>query len=360
MKDYYQILGVPENATEEEIKRAYRRMAKKYHPDKNPGDKSAEEQFKLANEAYEVLADAKKREQYDRIRQGDFSTFSGFHGYSSDVHSARQYDFKDIFSNLDLGDILGDLFGTVGERSRSARRRKGNDLQTTIQISFKQAFLGGSIPVILPVYEKCSHCNGTGAEPGTPVRTCPTCGGAGIVTISQGFFGIKRTCPTCAGKGRIAEKKCVVCTGTGFVRTQRRVMVKVPPGTKNGQVLRLRGLGEPGTNGAPPGDLLVNIVVKPHRTFSMENNNLIARVNIPFSKALLGTTVHLNLPDGKKVSVKVPRGTKPGTRLRVPGLGVQKRSRKGDLIVEIRYEIPDKLTPEQEEALRKFETQRKK
>ncbi len=353
MKDYYQILGVSEDATEDEIKKAYRRLAKRYHPDRNPGDKSAEEQFKLINEAYEVLSDREKRRQYDRLRSGDFRGFGGFGGRSG---GAVQFDLGDIFSSFDLGDIFGDIFGTrFGTRGRQTARR-GDDIRTAIEIPFRTAFLGGDVSIVLPVYERCSRCNGTGAEPGSVVKTCPICNGRGTVTISQGFFGVQRTCPSCGGKGTVAERKCSLCGGAGFVQTQRRVMIKIPPGTKNGQVLRLRGLGAPGTGGAPNGDLFVTISVRPHRTFSIEGENLIAKVKIPFTKAILGATLHLKLPDGKKVKVKVPRGTKPGTRLRVPGLGVQRPNRRGDLLVEIQYQIPEKLTREQEEALRSFES----
>ena len=351
MKNYYQILGVSEDASEDEIKRAYRRLAKKYHPDKNPGDKNAEEQFKLVNEAYSVLSDKNKRQQYDRMRRGDFSGFGGFDFGKG--RAAQDINLGDIFSSFDIGDIFGDLFGFRKKRARSAGVR-GSDIQTTLEISFKQAFLGSNIPIVLPIYEQCHRCNGTGAEPGSATKTCPVCGGTGVITVSQGFFGVQRTCPNCGGRGKIPDKKCSLCGGTGVVQVKRKIMVKIPPGTKNGQILRLRGLGAPGTGGAPPGNLLVNIIVKPDKTFHIEGDNLVAVVKVPFTKAIVGATLKLRHPNGKTISIKIPQGTKPGTRLRVPGMGVQRKNRRGDLIVEVQYKIPEKLTPEQEEILKKF------
>ncbi len=353
MKDYYRILGISESASNDEIKRAFRKLAKKYHPDKNPGDKSAEEQFKLINEAYEVLSDKQKRQQYDRMKRGDFSGFGNFSRGAEQQSTGQSFDFSDIFSSFDIGDIFGDIFGAKSRRRKSAGIR-GSDIQTTLEIPFRQALLGGSVQVVLPIYEVCKRCNGTGAEPGSSVKTCPTCNGRGVITISQGPFAVQRTCPTCGGKGTIPERKCTQCGGTGVIQTQRRVMVKIPPGTKNGQILRLRGLGSPGTGGAPPGNLFVNIIVKPDKTFHIERDNLIAKITVPFNKAILGAKVTIKHPDGRKVSVKIPKGTKPGTRLRIPGMGVQRKNRRGNLIVEVQYKIPEKLTSEQEKILKTF------
>jgi len=262
---------------------------------------------------------------------------------------------SEILSRFGLGDIFGDIFGTTSRRGARAKMR-GDDLRATIEIPFEQAFLGGSVPIMLPVNEQCAHCGGTGAEPGASVTTCPTCKGRGNVTISQGYFGVQRTCPSCGGRGTIPQRRCTQCGGSGMVTNQRRIMVKIPPGTSSGTVLRLRGLGSHGTGGAPNGDLFVHVIVKPHRTFHIEGENLVAQIKIPFTKALLGTKVKLRIPQGKTITVNVPGGTKPGTRLRIKNMGVRRNARKGDLFAEIQYDIPEKLTPEQEEALRKFES----
>ena len=316
MKDYYQILGVSENASEDEIKKAYRRLAKKHHPDKNPGNKSAEEQFKLISEAYDILSDPQKRAQYDKFKRGDFSDIGGFQSSGGGETSQAAVDFSDIFSGSNLDDILGNLFGqTIGGKA-TKRKRKGADLQTTFEIPFELAFTGGEIPIMMPIYEAC---------------------------------------PACKGKGTVSSKRCSRCGGIGAVQSQHRVAVKVPPGTRSGQTLRLRGLGVPGVNGAPSGDLLVNIVVMPNKTFRIEDDNLVATVSVPFFKALLGTSVTLRLPNDKKVNVQIPKLTKPGAKLRIPKLGIEHGSRKGDLFIEIQYEIPMKLTPEQENILMEFE-----
>jgi len=352
MKDYYQILGVPENASLEEIKRAYRRLAKKYHPDANPGDKTAEERFKEISEAYEVLSDPKKRQQYDMMRKGGVPF--GEETFKWTGTKGRGFDFSDLFGGIDLSDIFSDIFGGFGTTATSAPR-KGQDIRTSIEIPFNTAFLGGKVSIVVPVSQTCPRCGGTGAEPGYGTKVCPTCNGKGVIVMQQGLFAVQKVCPVCLGKGQIPVKKCTACGGTGTVRSQRRVLVTIPPGTRNGQVLRLRGLGSPGLNGGPPGDLYVTVFVKRHPTFRIENGNLVASIKIPFTKALLGAKVRIKHPSGKTVVVKVPPGTKPGARLRVPGMGVVRGRRKGDLLVEINYKVPDKLTPEQEKILRELD-----
>ncbi len=354
MKDYYQILGVTEKASADEIKKAYRRLAKKFHPDKNPNDKSAEERFKQIGEAYEVLTDPKKREQYDLMRKGGIPFGAGRDYRWQQARGGQKFDFGDLFGGINIGDIFSDLFGGGVHRSRKTPQ-KGNDLQTAVDIPFNIAFKGGQKSIVVPIQETCPRCGGTGAEPGTKTNKCPTCSGRGFINIQQGMYAVQKVCPTCLGKGSISERKCSACGGTGTIQTQRKVNVRIPPGTVNGQTLRLRSLGSPGFFGAPPGDLYVTVYVKSGRTFEIKGDNLIAHITIPFTKALLGSKVKIHHPIGKTITVKIPPGTKPGAKLRIPEMGVARGSHVGDLIVEISYKIPEKISPEQEEILKKLD-----
>jgi len=355
MKDFYQILGVGEKATESEIKTAYRKLAKRYHPDKNPGDKNAEEMFKQINEAYEVLSDTRKREQYDLMRGGDYPP-AGFGNRQQpgagqwQTQTSGASNLDDILGQMgfDIGDIFGNLFG--GARGRKKARR-GEDMQASITIPFNIAFLGGSIQIELAVQDTCPGCDGTGVEPGAGTSKCPTCDGKGYVTVSRGPFGIQRTCPQCLGRGEIPNKRCTTCNGSGQVQIRKRITVKIPAGTHNGQILRLRGIGATGSKGARPGDLFVYVSVKPHRTFRIEGDNLVAKIRIPFEKAINGSKLSLTLPGGKKIKLTIPAGIKSGTKLRIKGRGIQKGRKKGDLLAEIRYNIPKDITPEQEELI---------
>ncbi len=340
-RDYYEVLEVPKNAGEDELKRAYRKMAMKYHPDKNPGDKEAEEKFKEASEAYEVLRDREKRELYDRFgHEGLQST--GFRGFSG---------FEDIFSSF--GDVFEDFFGFGGRRQRS-RARVGNDLRCDVEFTLEEAFSGKDEEIVFHKWDHCENCHGSGIAPGHEPETCATCQGRGQVVRSQGFFQISTTCPACHGDGRIITDPCKDCRGKGKVKVKKEITVKIPPGVDTGSQLRLRGEGEPGEFGGPPGDLFVVIRLKPHDFFSREGDHLLCEIPISFVQAALGA--HIMIPvlgqEGEK-ELKIPSGTQPGDILTLPGEGMPTMStnNRGDLFAKVSVKIPKKLTPRQKEIL---------
>ncbi|MBW2038849.1 MAG: molecular chaperone DnaJ [Deltaproteobacteria bacterium] len=341
-RDYYEILGVPRNASEEEIKKAYRRMALKYHPDRNPGDKGAEERFKEASEAYEVLRDPKKREIYDFYgHEGLKSTgFTGFRG------------FDDIFSSF--SDIFEDFFG-FSPRSSSRRGVAGADLRYDLKISLFDAAFGMETEIEILKRGRCEVCNGTGAQPGSTPQTCPHCYGRGQVNRSHGFFTISTTCPYCHGAGRVITNPCKACGGAGVVKKRGKVSLRIPPGVDTGSRLKLRGEGEGGERGGPPGDLYVIIYVEPHEFFEREGDDIICRVPIPFTMAALGGEVDVPTLDGTK-KIQIPRGTQPGEIFRLKGEGIPHLNGRGrgDQINEVVVQIPKKLTKRQEELLRGF------
>lgn len=341
-RDYYEILGINRNASEGEIKAAYRKLALKYHPDRNPGDKTAEESFKEAAEAYEVLHDPQKRNIYDQYgHHGIEGTgFSGFGG------------FDDIFSSF--GDIFEDFFGfrTTGFRTRVQR---GADLRYNLNLSFMEAAFGTDTEINIEKMEVCSTCNGNACKLGTQPENCRRCSGTGQVSRSQGFFTVRTTCPTCRGQGQSIPHPCPHCNGTGQVMVSKKVAVKIPAGVDSGSRLRLTGEGEAGLYGGPPGDLYVFISVEPHEFFERSNTDVICRVPISFIQAALGDKIKVPTLNSKKKLV-IPKGTQPGDILRFSGLGIPslRNGRRGDQIMQIVINTPTNLSGKQEELLKEF------
>lgn len=344
-RDYYEVLEVHKNASETEIKKAYRKMAIQFHPDKNPGDKAAEDKFKEVSEAYEVLSDAEKRAQYDRFGHAGVSG-AGFGGGGFGFGAGTP--FGDIFS-----DIFGDVFGG-GTRQRG-RGRRGDDLQYTLDISFEEAANGIEKKIDVPYAKRCETCNGSGAKPGTEPKTCPTCRGAGQVRFQQGFFSVSRTCNHCNGEGKILDNPCTTCRGSGSVKDTKTLSVKVPPGVETGNRLKLTGEGGQGTRGGSNGDLYVLINVREHPIFSREGNDVVCETPISFTQAALGAEIEIPTLDGK-VSLKIPEGTQSGKifRLRGKGIPVLQGYGRGDQLVVVRVETPTNLNRQQRELLEEF------
>ena len=355
-RDYYEVLGVDKNADDAALKKAYRALAKKYHPDMNPGDKEAEKKFKEASEAYAVLSDPEKRRQYDQFGHAAFDGGAGgaggFGGF--DFNGA---DFGDIF-----GDIFGDLFG--GRRGSAGARSgpmKGANLRTSVRITIEEAVFGTEKEIELTVKEECKTCHGTGAKPGTSPETCPKCGGKGqVVFTQQSFFGTVRNvqaCPDCGGTGKIIKEKCTDCHGSGFVPMKKRFAVTIPAGIDNGQCKRLAGQGEPGINGGPRGDVLVEVIVGQHPIFQRQDTNIYSTVPVSFAVAALGGEVVIDTVDGK-VIYDVKAGTQTDTRVRLKGKGVpslRNKDLRGDHYVTLVVQTPEHLSAEAKELLRKFD-----
>ncbi|MFH1216329.1 MAG: molecular chaperone DnaJ [Pseudomonadota bacterium] len=343
--DYYDILGVAKTASADEIKKAYRKQAMKYHPDKNPGDKNAEEKFKAAAEAYEVLRDLDKRKIYDRYGKEGLRS-SGYSGPGN---------FDDIFSSF--GDIFGDLFGfsAGGGRRRSQGPMPGNDLRYDLTISFMEAVQGIEKEIDITKRETCWTCEGSGIRPGCKNRTCPSCQGAGQVTRSQGFFSIRTPCPECQGQGEIITDPCTDCQGSGLVRKSKKVSLKIPSGVDTGARMRLRGEGEGGRKGGPSGDLYVVIHVEPHNFFQRDGDLIYCELPLSMTQAALGCSLNVPTIHGEK-NLSVPKGTQPGHTFRIKGEGAPslRGHGKGDMVVEIKVIIPTKLSKRQEELLREF------
>lgn len=352
-RDYYEVLGVEKSADEAAIKKAYRALAKKYHPDANPGDTEAEKKFKEASEAYAVLSDPEKRRQYDQFGHAAFDGGAGGAG-GFDFSGT---DFSDIF-----GDIFGDFFG--GSRRSSganAGPMKGANLRTSVRVTFEEAVFGCEKEIELTVKENCKTCNGTGAKPGTSPETCSKCGGKGqVVFTQQSFFGTVRnvqTCPDCQGSGKIIKDKCTDCRGTGYVPMKKRYAVDIPAGIDNGQCKRMPGLGEPGTNGGARGDVLVEVIVGRHPIFQRQDYNIFSTVPMSFAVAALGGEVVIDTVDGK-VIYDVKPGTQTDTKVRLKGKGVptlRNKEVRGDHYVTLVIQTPDKLSHEAKELLRKFD-----
>jgi molecular chaperone DnaJ len=343
-RDYYEVLGVSSGAEDQEIKSAYRKLAMKYHPDRNPSDKEAEERFKEAAEAYEVLRDEEKRQIYDRFgHQGlEGSGFSGFSG------------FDDIFRSF--GDVFEEFF-SFGTRGRKSRVKTGNDLRYDLELTLEDAFNGKEEEIIFHKWELCGICQGSGNSPGREPSVCATCQGRGQVVRSQGFFQISTTCPSCHGEGRIITDPCDGCRGGGKIKVERKITVKIPPGVDTDSQLRLRGEGESGEHGGPSGDLFVVIHVKEHDFFAREGDHLICEIPISFVQAALGDTIRLPV-FGKEgeTELKIPNGTQPGEILSLPGKGMPslKRRTRGDLYTKITVKIPKKLDQHQKDLLEEF------
>ncbi|MCQ2081244.1 MAG: molecular chaperone DnaJ [Lachnospiraceae bacterium] len=353
-RDYYEVLGVEKSADDAAIKKAYRVLAKKYHPDMNPGDAEAEKKFKEASEAYAVLSDPDKRRQYDQFGHAAFEGGAGGGGFGGfDFNSA---DFSDIF-----GDIFGDFFGGGRSRRASNGPMKGANIRTSVRVTFEEAVFGVEKEIELTLKDECPKCHGTGAKPGTNPETCPKCGGKGqVVFTSQSFFGTVRnvqTCPDCNGSGKVVKEKCPDCNGNGYIASKKKIQVKIPAGINNGQSVRIRDKGEPGLNGGPRGDLLVEVIVSRHPIFQRDDYNIYSTVPVSFAVAALGGEIVVDTVDGK-VIYEVKAGTQTETKVRLKGKGVPKLmndSVRGDHYVTLVVETPEKLSQEAKDLLKKFD-----
>ena len=354
-RDYYEVLGVDRGADEATIKKAYRQLAKKYHPDMNPGDKEAEKKFKEASEAYAVLSDAEKRRQYDQFGHAAFEQggggAGGFGGFD--------------FNGGDMGDIFGDIFGDLfgGGRSRRANNgpMKGANVRTAVRITFEEAVFGCEKQLDLNLKDECTTCHGTGAKPGTSPETCPKCGGKGqIVYTQQSLFGTVRnvqTCPDCNGSGKIVKEKCADCHGSGYITNRKKIAVTIPAGLDNGQSIRIREKGEPGVNGGPRGDLLVEVQVERHPIFQRQDMNIYSTAPVTFAQAALGGQIHITTVDGD-MAYDIKPGTQTDTKIRLKGKGVpslRNKNIRGDHYVTLVVQVPTKLNEEAKEYLRKYD-----
>lgn len=353
-QDYYETLGISRSASDDEIKKAYRKLAMKYHPDRNPDNKDAENKFKEIQKAYDTLSDPQKKAAYDQyghaaFEQGGAGGFGGFGGFSGGFSGTQGFDFGDIFSQM--------FGGAAGSRQPNYQ---GADLQYSIEISLEEAAKGIKKQITVPTYEECDVCHGTGAKPGTKATSCHTCGGSGTVHVRQAIFQIQQTCPTCGGSGKEIKDPCVKCHGAGRVKTSKNVEVNIPAGIDDGQRIRLTGEGEPGTHGAPAGDLYIHVSVKPHKIFQRDPDaptDLHCELPISFATAALGGEVEVPTLDGK-VKLNIPAGTQNGKRMRIKGKGIKsvRSSLVGDLYCHVLVETPVNLTDRQKELLEEFES----
>lgn len=340
-KDYYAILGVPRNATQEEIKRAYRRLAMQYHPDRNPGNKEAEERFKEISEAYEVLSDPQKRAIYDREGYAGLKS-SGYRGFE---------DIGDIFKTF--SDLFEEFFGFTFEEAATPKKRDGSDLSTEVWIDFEDLFKEKKISIEIERWETCETCQGLGYDPYKGVKPCSHCQGKGKVSYREGFFRLTYICPECGGSGTSYVEKCKICEGQGRVRRKRTLQVNIPPGVEDGSIFRLKGEGEGGALGGRPGDLYIRVRIKPHPKFKRKNLDILGEIKINFISAILGDT--LKLPYfGKEIILEIPPGTQPGDKIVLKGEGLPdwRSGKRGDLILSLQIELPKKISSEGEKLLR--------
>jgi molecular chaperone DnaJ len=353
-KDYYKALGVAKDAEPDVIKKAYRKLARDLHPDKNPGDAKAEARFKEVSEAYDTLSDPKKRKEYDEARtlfSGGRGPFGGFAG--GPQGGGGGFNVGDIFSGGGIGDMFGDLFSGGRTRTRTRTPSRGQDLSADVTLSFDQAVRGTTLPLQMSGPGTCHTCNGTGAQPGTSAHNCPRCNGSGFVSRDQGAFSFSEPCRECRGTGKIIDAPCAECGGSGTTADIRTITVRVPPGIRPGAKLRIAGKGNPGTNGGPAGDLFVTVHVGHHELFGRRGDDLTLTVPITFAEAALGTTLRVPTLDGS-VSLKVAAGTPSGQTLRVRGRGVSTKKGTGDLLVTVEVAVPVKLSHEAKQAVEKL------
>jgi len=345
-RDYYQVLGVAETATTDEIKKAFRRLAKQHHPDRNPNNPQAAERFKEINEAHDVLSDTEKRKKYDQLRR-----YGAFAGPSGGGNARRGRSAPPDGGEFDISDLggLGDIFSSIFGRRGAGREAEVEETETSITIPFRVAALGGSVPITLAMSEVCPTCGGTGAAKGATVNTCPECKGRGTVSFGQGGFAVNRPCPVCRGKGTVPSQRCPTCQGSGELRVEKRVNVEIPAGVEDGARLRLKNQGPKGR-----GDLIVQIQVAPDRFFRREGLDLIGVVPINLAQALLGSRIKVKALDDKRVVLRIPPGTQHGQKFRIPGHGIEKNGRRGDMYVEAHVTLPEKLSAEEQEAVRSF------
>jgi molecular chaperone DnaJ len=364
-KDFYEILGVKESASQEEVKKAYRKLAKQHHPDANLGNPQAAERFKSIGEAYSVLSNPEKRKQYDQMKKlgafgfgdsagrGPFSR-SGTGPAWGGTTGGGSFSFEDLSG---FGGGISDLFSSIFERGKRetpkerSGPRPGHHVEYLVEVTFETAVQGGRVGISIPITEECAACGGTGAAPGTSAKTCPECRGTGTVSFGQGGFAVKRPCPACMGRGTIPESPCIPCAGTGTVRQSRKIQVTVPKGTETGSKVRLSGQGERGSKGGKPGDLIITFKVKPHRFFRREGLDLEVTIPINIAQASLGSRIRVRTLDGRKVVLRIPPGTQSGTRFRIRGQGVEKGGRVGDLYVEVKVEVPETLSTEAQKLM---------
>ena len=352
-RDYYEVLGVSRGASEDEIKKAYKKMARKYHPDLNPGDKTAEEKFKEVNEAYEVLSDADKKARYDQYGHAGVDPNFGAGGFGG--------GFDGSFDFGDLGDIFGSFFGGFGgaRRTNPNAPQRGESIRMSLAISFEEAAFGCEKAVTVERYENCETCHGSGCAPGTSPEVCPDCHGTGTVQVRRqtpmGVFATSSPCPKCGGKGRIIHQPCKDCRGSGMVRKKKTIQASIPAGIDNGQTISIRGQGNAGKNGGPAGDLLITITVRPHELFRREGTSVLCEAPITFTQAVLGAELEIPTIDGK-VKYTLPEGTQSGTTFRLKGKGIPSINGRGrgDQYVTVYIETPKNLNKEQKEALKKF------
>ena len=346
-RDYYQVLGVAETATTDEIKKAFRRLAKQHHPDRNPNNPQAAERFKEINEAHDVLSDPEKRKKYDQLRR-----YGAFAGPSGGAGARRGPAGGDASGDFDISDFggLGDLFSSIfGRRGAGGRDAEAEEVETTITIPFRVAALGGAVPITLAMPEVCPTCGGNGAAKGATISTCPECKGRGTVSFGQGGFAVNRPCPVCRGKGTVPSQRCPTCQGSGEVQVQKRITVEIPAGIEDGTRLRLKNQGPKGR-----GDLIVQIHVAPDRFFRREGLDVIGVVPINLAQAMLGSRIKVKTLDGKRVVLKIPPGTQHGQKFRIPGHGIERNGRRGDMYVEVHVTLPEKLSAEEQAAVKSF------
>ena len=350
MTSPYETLGVAKNASAEEIKKAYRKLARRYHPDNNPGDRDAEERFKEVQNAYDLLSDDEKRKQYDRFGSANGRGPGGGFQWSA-------------AEGFDLGDLLGGMFGggRFGGGARPTPAQRGNDVEVQVNLSFEDALNGAEVKIPVALEVACHTCHGSGAKPGTAPTVCPQCGGRGVIAESQGFFALSQPCPRCRGNGSVIEDPCPTCRGAGRERRTKRYTVTIPAGVKDGSRIRLKGKGEAGWNGGPAGDLYVVTRVEPSKVFTRRGDDLVVDVHVPFTDAALGTTAKVPTPTGGEVSVKIPAGSEDGKLLRVRGKGAPhlKGSGHGDLIARVKIDVPKKLSKKERELLEQLKEARR-
>ena len=355
-RDYYDILGVQRTASEQDLKSAFRKLAKECHPDRNPGDKDAEQRFKDLNEAYEALKDPQKRAAYDKFGHAAFEQGMG-RGHGGGFGPDFASSMSDIFDDL-FGEFMGGRRGGGGQRGRSSRER-GADLRYNMEISLEEAYAGKAAEIRVPTSVACETCDGSGAKAGTKPVQCPTCGGMGKVRASQGFFTIERTCPTCVGRGEVIDDPCPACSGAGRVMRERTLQVNIPAGVEDGTKVRLVGDGEAGLRGGPPGDLYIFLSLKPHSFFQRDGADLFCKVPIAMTTAALGGQIEVPTLDGTASRVKIPEGTESGKQFRLKGKGMPVLRSKviGDMYIQVDVETPKNLTRRQRELLEEFESE---
>ncbi len=363
-KDYYQVLGVPKNASAADIKKAYRKLAQQFHPDANPGNTDAEDRFKEISSAYDVVGDEDTRKRYDEVREMGTSGFGpGFRGAPGGAPGAGGWPGGAGYQQVnvgDIGDLFGGLFGGAGRRTgaRQPRPQRGADLETDVRVSFDDAMEGTTVPVKITGPTVCHTCHGSGAAPGTSPSTCPECAGSGEVAVDQGFFSISQPCPRCHGSGRVVETPCPTCKGTGAERRTRTLKVKIPAGVKEGARIKLSGKGEPGPAGGQPGDLFIRVHVAGHPLFGRKGDNLTLELPISYPEAALGAHVQVPTLNGP-VTLKIPSGTPTGKTFRVKGKGAPRKGGQGDLLVTVKVDVPNRVSREEKALLKQLQENQK-